>query len=190
MRVLLLAIALAIPVCVCAVSGYYGTVYPYYKMVEEAVTSDPKNLYLLRQGFLPVVTAQPWLIDDVHTLLIKTHIIYRNSYGDDDSMSVSFNKTWWFRWTDSSLLSLISPDELLAFDPVGFTVLYSAIMGSENPKSLEMVIQIHDTQPGIIDQAKITDKLLKAVTLFFSWVSASHSDIYMHMYVNTHTKVL
>ena len=177
MRVLLLAIALALTLCVCAVSNDYGTVYPYYKMVEEAVTSDPKNLYLLRQGFLPVVTAQPWLIDDVHTLLIKTHIVYRNNYGDDDdSMSVSYNKTWSFRWTDSSLLSLISPDELLAFDPVGFTVLYSAIMGSENPKSFEIVIQIHDTQPGITDQANTKDKLLKAVTLFFSWVSASHSD--------------
>ena len=62
----------AIPVCMSAAgTADYGTVYPYYKMVEEAVTSDPKNLYLLRQIFLPALISQPWLIDGVTTFTLE-----------------------------------------------------------------------------------------------------------------------
>ena len=168
MLALFFAIALAIPVCMsAAVTADYSTVYPYYKMVEEAVTSDPKNLYLLRQMFLPALRSQPWLLDGVHNTRIRVHMDYHGG----NRMSASFKQDWEFLWTDSSLLSLVSADELLAFDPVIFLTIYSSMMYSSNRESLWLPIELIENSSSTMNVTDIEDTVKKAVMLFFSWVS-------------------
>ena len=168
---LVLLTLVAIPVCIsAAVSDDYDTLYPYYKMVEEAVTSDPKNLYLLRQTFLPVLTTKPWLLDGIHNIRIIIHMDYDGNSSDKQNRA-SFKRDWEFRWTDSSLLSLVSPDELLAFDPVFYSISYSSIMHTNWRKTSFLPIQLKDNSSSIKNVTDIEGRVKKAFMLFLSWVS-------------------
>ena len=96
-------------------------------------------------------------------------------YHGGNRMNAGFKQDWEFRWTDSSLLSLVSANELLAFDPVGFTVIYSSIMHSGKRESMWLPIQLMENSSSTMNVTDLEDNVKKAVMLFFSWVSQLRS---------------
>ena len=170
---LVVCAALARPLCISAENdSNYKRVYPYFKMVEDEIATNSETLYLLRQAFLPAVTQQPWLIDDVYILRITADVDFHCEHcASDKNTAVSLKQSWKFRWTDSTVLSLISFDELLAFDPVLTSFLYNSIIHSQYRQSLTLPIQLKDNSTTALNASEIEETLMKAVTLLFSWVS-------------------
>ena len=104
--------------------------YPLQKALESALTSE-ETLYTMRQAFFPVVhsraqeTQQVRITVCVHVTVDRT----LNTTSNDsciadkeanpykiDSCKNDSSLYWRFLWSDSALLSLITTDQMFAFD--------------------------------------------------------------------------
>ena len=150
------------------------SVYSTYKLIEDAVLSDPKLIFKLRQGFFPVISERDWQVDGVQVVPIKLCVTFNptnatNFCGTNSSChTVNASTTFCrqFRWTNSYLLNLIPGELLLAIDPIVFMLTYSEIVRSTHRRAR----LIHLTALVNSSCVPLYDEFLSASALFLSWV--------------------
>ena len=164
----LLALSLVQP----ANAMYSDSIYSTYNQIENAVLSDPKLVFKLREVFHPVTTERRWQVDGVQVIPILLCINFNPAReadicGTNKTLSPNTEYCKWFQWTNSYLLNLISPELLLTMDPVVYSVIYSEIVRSvHSPFNL---VQLTDIEVNLSCVPSFDD-FLSASALFLSWV--------------------
>ena len=163
-----------------AKARFSESIYSTYNQIENAVLSDPKLVFKLREAFHPVITERHWQVDGVQVVPIKLCINFNPEHeaelcGTNTTLTPNTVYCNSFQWTNSYLLNLLSPELLLAMDPVVYLVFYSEIVrSSHRPSNL-----VHLTDINVNSSCVPSfDNFLSASALFLSWVS------YIQKYIN------
>ena len=156
------------------------SLYPIYKVIQDAVMSQPELVFRIKQAFFPVMNYRNWQIDGTQVIPIDVCIViegkHNTSMQTNDSTAIkeelSRNSTtcWTFQWTNSLLLNLIPADILMAMDPAFTCLLYSDIVESYYKKCLHLNLHLkRATLHGDFSQKDYE----QAVVLFLASVSTS-----------------
>ena len=106
----------------CGPHYHFCYLYPLHLRLEASLVSDSQMLYSLRQAFFPLHrTVSPAISIKVCIKVreIQSENCSREGHSGEPAFS-SGKKCWWYEWTSSALLSLITADELLAFENIIF----------------------------------------------------------------------
>ena len=150
-------------------------VYPIYKKLEAIVKNDTEVLYTMKQAFFPVLEPHFWESARVNVVLIRVCVVTDetmmkcNSSGGNNSMFIK-TQCWSFRWSSSPALNRITIGQLLAFDPVLTSIIYSNFVGKVWPRSAHTLFRITSAVfPCVPQESDFT----QALVLLLSWVSAA-----------------
>jgi len=168
--VLLLTLAAAGCQANCNDSDHFCYLYPLYQRLEDSLTNDSQTLYALRQTFFPLHrTISPAIAIKVCIEVgeIQTVSCNREGHSSDPAFSntTSDEKCWWYQWSSSALLAMITADELLAFDNIFFLIVYSHI-GPSVHYSIEFALQ-----PASLPCMPSSNEMQATLTALLSWVS-------------------
>lgn len=148
------------------------SLYPSYEVIKDAIESDPKLVYKLKQTFNPPVNYRYWQVDGVEVIPIsvKVSFLAQNSTCNvtgkgQQSTSMQY---WTFQWTNSLLLNLIWGDLLLAMDPSITAFLYSSIVQSHNNRQVKLNLHLNTSA---LPCNHVLDELKQAIALFLCTVS-------------------
>ena len=159
--------------------SYLSQFYPLQKVLESTLTTE-ETLYTMRQVFFPVVHIGAQETQQVHIRVCLEIMIDQalNSTTSDSCTAgrlkpLNANKTgscnstfhWRFQWTDSTLFSLITIDQLISFDSFS-SAIFNIIKGV-----LHGQLRIIDVSLSIVcpDMPKESD-LKTSLMLLLSWV--------------------
>ncbi len=150
---------------------YSDSIYSTYNQIENAILSDPKLVFKLREAFHPVVTERRWQVDGVQVVPIVLCVNFNPAReadicGTNTTLSPNTEYCKMFQWTNSYLLNLISPELLLTMDPVIYFIIYSKIVRSTLPPSS---VQLTDIE---VNSSCVPsfDDFLSASAVLLSWV--------------------
>ena len=152
-------------------------VYSIYKKLEDIVTNDKETLYKLKQAFFPALQPHFWESARVNVVLIRVCVITDetmmkcNSSGGNNSMFIK-TQCWSFRWSSSPALNRITIGQLLAFDPVLTSIVYSHFVGKVWPRKAHTLFHIKSS---LFPCVPLESDFTQAVVLLLSWVSAPWS---------------
>jgi len=109
-------------------------------------------LYALQQAFFPLHGATSPAISIrvcIEVGEIQSVSCKREGHSGEPAFSnnTSADKCWWYQWSSSSLLALLTADELAAFDNTIFLVVYSNVGPSQITRSIELVLQPESLPP-------------------------------------------
>ena len=167
LAVLLLSLATGGCQAYCSRDDHFCYLYPLYRKLEASLVNNSQMLYALRQAFFPLHrTVSP-------AISIKVCIEVRQIQSEDCSNSKgqsgapafsNGNKCWWYEWTSSSLLALLTVDELLAFENIIFYTIYSNI-GPSMFNSIDLTLR-----PESLPCMPSSSELETTLTSLLSWV--------------------
>ena len=169
---LLISIKLSALVLQEAGARFTESIYLTHNLIEKAVLSDPKLIFKLREAFHPVVPERRWQIDGIHIVPIRLSVSFNPSHeanvcGTNVTVDPDTVYCQDFRWTNSYLLNLISPELLLTMDPAVYLIIYSEIVRSTQSRS--NLVELTDIS---INSSCVPslDDFLAASAIFISWV--------------------
>ena len=122
-------------------------IYPIYKKLETIVTNDTEAVYTVKQAFFPDREPHFWESARVNVVLIRVCVITDetmmkcNSSGGNNSMFIK-TQCWSFWWSSSPALNRITIGQLLAFDPVLTSIVYSHFIGKVWPRKAHTLFHI------------------------------------------------
>ena len=142
---------------------YYDRLYPVHKGVEDALVGTSEILYRMQQVFFPTLHIH---LRPVEIVIMEPCINVDSFNCTDNSASGNYSKCWQFQWSNSPLLNVITVDELLAFENVFTSKVYSRIAGSMQENVMKIPIHI-DSLPCAVSESDI----LQVLALTLNWVS-------------------
>ena len=154
----------------CNHDDHFCYLYPLYQRLEDSLLGDSQMLFALRQAFFPLHrTINPAVMISVCIEVGEIQSVSCNRQGHSGepafSNNASANKCWWYQWTSSSLLSLLTVDELVAFDNIIFVLVYSSI-GPSFHHSIDLVLK-----PESLPCMPSSSEMATILTTLLSWVS-------------------
>ena len=135
--------------------------------------NDSQMLYTLWQAFFPLYRNVPPSVSieiciEVREVQSERCNIREGHSGEPAFSSycnTSDNKCWWYQWTSSSLLAMLTVDELLAFDNLLFYLVYSSV-GPSIHHSIGLTLQ-----PESLPCMPSSSEMETTLTTLLSWVS-------------------
>ena len=171
--VILLALLVLPPVVHQAKTKFSETIYSIYNQIKNAVLSDPKLIFNLRQAFHPATINRRWQVDGVQVVPIMLCVTFNPAHqaeicGTNITVGPNTEYCQYFRWTNSYLLNLISPQLLLTMDPLVYLIVYSEIAGSAHKASslVKLQTKVHNDSSCVPS----FNDFLSASAVFLSWV--------------------
>ena len=169
--VLLLTLAAACCQANCGPHDHLCYLYPLHQRLEASLVNNSQMLYALQQAFFPLhSTLTPAVAIRVCIKVgeIQSVSCKREGHSGEPAFSnnTSADKCWRYQWTSSSLLSLLTADELAAFDNIIFLIVYSNIGPTKNTRNIELVLQ-SESLPCMPSSSEMEATL----TTLLSWVS-------------------
>lgn len=166
----------------------FQQLYSLYQVLEDVLTSNSENLYLLKQVFFPSTRNR---IREGNVVYFSTCIQFNtteqpNCLSNNQQLSNSTEETsclrycYDFRWTVSPLLNLITVDQLLAFDNVFADFTYSNIASSIRHNSAWGISFLVPSFPCIPTQ----EDLMLTLSMLLSWVRARYLYLSVNMYAH------
>ena len=155
-----------------AKAKFSESIYSTYNQIESAILGDPKLVFKLREAFHPVITERRWQVDGVQVVPIRLCVNFNPAYEAEmcgTNVTLNPNNVYCkeFRWTNSYLLNLISPELLLTMDPVVYLIIYSEIVRSLYSTSSLVYLTDIDVNSSCVPSF---DDFLSASAIFLSWV--------------------
>ena len=148
------------------------SIYSTYSQIENAVLSDSKLIFKLREAFHPVINERRWQVDGVQVVPIRLCVTFNPAYeakicGTNTTVGLYTEYCKNFQWTNSYLLNLISPELLLTMDPVAYLIIYSGIVRSSH--SASNLVKLTDIA---VNSSCVPsfNNFLSASAIFLSWV--------------------
>ena len=146
------------------------SIYPVYKLVEEAVENDPLSMFIIKQTFFPATNYRYWQVDGAEVVCFKVCVMISEAPLINNTNIINANDSsegctehWTFHWTNSLLLNLIPGDLLLAMDPVQSVILYSNIVQHPYRRTASLKVDFN--------QSLSVADIEQALVLFLSMVS-------------------
>jgi len=111
---------------------HFRYLYPLHQRLEASLVNNSQMLYALQQVFFPLHGAIPPAISIricIKVGEIQSVSCKREGHSGEPAFSnnTSADRCWLFQWSSSSLLSLLTADELAAFDNIIFLIVYHSI---------------------------------------------------------------
>jgi len=145
-----------------------------YQKLETALINNSKALLHMEQKFFPASTH----IDEVQILHLHACVRVMGQFKSSGSTTNISNETdsrihyWNFKWSASAVLSLISIDQLMAFDFLYVDIIYSAIQWSMIHNRVSFTLRT-DFLPCMSSERDLQEALVQLL----SWVS-QHATIF------------
>ena len=128
------------------------SLYPIYAAIQDAVISQPRQVFKIKQAFFPVMNYRYWQVDGAEVIPINICLTIHGSNYTSMEMN-ALNTTSGelvknsicvtFQWTNSLLLNLIPADILIAMDPLFTCTLYSDIVNSYENRWLRLNLHLN-----------------------------------------------
>ena len=150
----------------CGPHDHFCYLYPLHQRLEASLVSDSQMLYSLQQAFFPLHrTVSPAISIKVCIKVgeLQSENCSREGHSGEPAFS-SGKKCWWYVWTSSALLSLITADELLAFENIIFFTVYS-IIGPSMSHAIDLILQ-----PESLPCMPSLSEMETTLTTLLSWV--------------------
>ena len=159
--------------------GIYGCsvntkIYPIYKTLENIVTNDSETLFLMRQAFFPGLVPHVLETEKDDFVLIRVCAIYDKTmpppacHGIDvNSTLITETRCWNYRWSSSPAMNMVDVGQLLAFDPVSTSIIYSRFVDAPTDRRFLLIFNI---SLEAFSCAPSTDELMQATILLSTWV--------------------
>ena len=155
----------------------YEKVYPIYKTLENIVTNDNETLFLMRQAFFPAILRH--FLEASETVnVVRITVCWVpnktrpppacNGLDSNNQTAKTETRCWNFRWSRSPALNIIGFDQLLAFDPVFTSWIYSRYVDHTYRRSFRLQF---DMNPDVFSCTPTEEELTQATILLLTWVS-------------------
>ena len=153
----------------------YKRIYPIYKKLESIMTNDTETLFLMRQAFFPATFKHLVETERLNNVRIRVCWVLNETRpppacNSNNQTTLTETRCWNFRWSRSPALNMIAVEQLLVFDPVLTSTVYSRSVGSSSTyyRSLPLVFGI---SPDIFPCTPSESDLTQATVLLLTWVS-------------------
>ena len=186
--VLLLTLAAADCQANCGPHDHFCYLYPLHQRLEASLVNNSQMLYALQQAFFPLHGAISPAISIrvcIEVGEIPSMSCKREGHSGEPAFSnnTSADRCWLYQWSSSSLLSLLTADELAAFDNTIFLIVYSSI-GPQFTRRFDLVLW-SESLPCMPSSSEMEATL----TTLLSWVSVKILEtkclaMYRHNHVN------
>ena len=161
--------------------GIYGCpvntkIYPIYKELENIVTNDNETLFLMRQAFFPGLVPHVLETEKDDFVLIRVCARCNKTmpppacHGIDVNSTLTETHCWNYRWSSSPAMNMVDVGQLLAFDPVSTSIIYSRFVDAPTYQRFLLIFNI--SLKGF-SCTPSTDELMEAIILLSTWVSIS-----------------
>ena len=162
----------------------YKRIHLIYKKLESIMTNDTETLYLMRQAFFPASVTHFLETERVNVVKIRVCWVPDkarpppscNSLDSNNQTAKTETRCWHFRWSSLPVLNMITIDQLLAFDPMLTSWVYSRLVDHTGHRQFLLVF---DISPDLSPCTPSEDDLTQATVLLLTWVSAG---IYLCMH--------
>lgn len=151
------------------------SLYPAYKLIEEAVKANPIAMFKIKQTFFPSTNYRYWQVDGVEVIRFRLCVTLNDTQQtqwiqtnvtkmNESDINKNCTMIWDFQWTNSLLLNIIPGDIFLAMDVTLSNILYSEISDSSSYRKVFLDVYLNLLSPVNMDD------LEQAVVLFLSTV--------------------
>ena len=171
LALLLLTLAAAGCQANCGPHDHLCYLYPLHQRLEASLVNNSQTLYAMQQVFFPLHGAIPpaiYIGVCIEVGEIQSESCKREGHSGEPAFSsnTSADRCWWYQWSSSSLLSLLTAEELIAFDNTIFLIAYSNIGPTMHTRSIELVLW-SESLPCMPSSSEMEATL----TALLSWVS-------------------
>ena len=140
--------------------------------------NDTETLYLMRQAFFPAIVTQFLETERVNVVKIRVCWVPNktrpppacNSLDSNNQTAKTETRCLYFRWSRSPVLNMIAVEQLLAFDPMLTSLVYSRYV--EHTLNRYFVL-VFDISPDLFPCTPSEDDLTQATVLLLMWVSVA-----------------
>ena len=166
----------------------YKRVYLIYKKLESMVTNSTETLYLMRQAFFPASVTHFLETERVNVVRIRVCWVPSetrrpptcNSLDSNNQTAKTETWCWNFRWSSLPALNMIAVDQLLAFDPILTSCVYSRLVDHTGHR---IILLAFDISPDVFPCAPSENDLTWATVLLLTWVSVATYTHPPHIYI-------
>ena len=152
----------------------YKRIYPIYKKLESIMINDTETLFLMRQAFFPAIFKHFVDTERLNTVKIRVCWVFNetrpppacNTLDSNNQTTLTEPRCWDFRWSRSPALNMIAVEQLVVFDPLLTSTVYSRSVGSYQRFTL-----VFDISPDIFPCTPSESDLTQATVLLLTWVS-------------------
>ena len=140
-----------------------------YQKLERALINNSRALLQMKQIFFPVVSTHIQEVQILHLHVCVRVMGQFESFWSITNISTDSDPRihcWDFKWSASAVLSMISIDQLMAFDFISVDMIYSAIEKSTTHKTVNVTIST-SLLPCMPSESDLQEALLQLL----SWVS-------------------
>ena len=156
----------------------YKRIHLIYKKLESIMTNDTDSLYQMRQAFFPASVTHFLETERVNVVRIGICWVPNktrpppacNSLDSNNQTAKTETRCWNFRWSSLPVLNTIAIDQLLAFDPMLTSAVYSRCVDKTRYRRFLLVF---DISPDLFPCTPSEDDLTQATVLLLTWVSAA-----------------
>ena len=154
----------------------YKRIYFIYKKLESIMINDTETLYLMRQAFFPAIISQFLETERVNVVKIRVCWVPNktrpppacNSLDSNNQTAKTETRCWNFRWSSLPVLNMIAVDQLLAFDPMLTSTVYSRLVDHTCRRKFLLTF---DISSDVFPCTPSEDDLTQATVLLLTWVS-------------------
>ena len=154
----------------------YKRIYIIYKKLESILTNDTVSLHLMRQAFLQASVTH-FSLETARVNVVPITVCWVpnktrpppacNSIDRNNQTTITEMRCWNFHWSGLPALNVIAVDQLLAFDPILTSWIYSRFV-DHTYRSFPLVF---DISPDLFSCTPSEDDLTQATLLLLTWVS-------------------
>ena len=156
----------------------YKRIYIIYKKLESILTNDTESLHTMRQGFFPASVTHFFETERVNIVRIRVCWVPNetrpppacNRFDSNNQTAINETQCLNFRWSGLPSLNMIAVEQLLAFDPVLTSWVYSRFVDHTYYRSFPLVF---DISPDLFSCTPSEDDLTQATVLLLTWVSGA-----------------
>ena len=154
----------------------YKRIHLIYKKLESIMTNDTESLYQMRQAFFPASVAHFLETERVNVVKIRVCWVPNktrpppacNSLDSNNQTAKTETRCWNFRWSSLPVLNMIAVDQLLAFDPMLTSTVYSRLVDHTYRRKFLLTF---DISSDVFPCTPSEDDLTQATVLLLTWVS-------------------
>ena len=155
----------------------YKRMYSIYKKLESILTNDTETLFLMRQAFFPAIFKHFVETEKVNVVKIRVCWLTNrtrppsacNNPDSNNNQTATETRCKDFRWSRSPALNMIAVEQLLVFEPVLTSTVYSRSVGSYT--WFHRFSLVFDISPDIFPCTPSESDLTQATVLLLTWVS-------------------
>ena len=154
----------------------YRRIHLIYKELESIMTNDTENLYQMRQAFFPASVTHFLETERVNVVEIGVCWVPNktrpppacNSLDSNNQTDKTETRCWNFRWSSLPVLNMIAIEQLLAFDPMLTSTVYSRLVDHTYRRKFLLTF---DISSDVFLCTPSEDDLTRATVLLLTWVS-------------------